>query len=91
MALTPLQRRICLLLAEQRKQGGEAYDVGGPAALNEALGGRRRSRDVDLFHDTAEALAETWKRDRATLTGAGLSLEVAREAPSFRPWRRRGR
>ena len=82
MALTPLQRRICLLLAEQRKRGGESYVAGG-TALNEALGGQRRSHDVDLFHDTEEALAVTWQRDRATLTGAGLALEVAREAPSF--------
>jgi hypothetical protein len=82
MALTPLQRRICLLLAEQRKLGGESYVAGG-TALNEALGGRRRSHDVDLFHDTEEALAVTWQRDRATLSGAGLDLVVTREAPSF--------
>lgn len=82
MALTALQRRICLLLAAQRKAGGESYVAGG-VALNEALGGRRRSRDVDLFHDTEEALAVTWRRDRATLTGAGLRLEVTREAPAF--------
>ena len=82
MALTALQRRICLLLAEQRKAGGESYVAGG-VALNEALGGPRRSRDVDLFHDTEEALAVTWRRDRETLTGAGLRLEVTREAPAF--------
>ena len=66
MALTPLQRRICLLLAEQRRRSGEAY-VAGAAALNELLGAARRSHDVDLFHDTAEALAVTWERDRAAL------------------------
>lgn len=82
MALTTLQRRICLLLAEQRKRGGESYVAGG-AALNEVLAGARRSRDVDLFHDTEEALAVTWQRDRATLEGAGLGLEVTREAPAF--------
>jgi hypothetical protein len=82
MALTTFQRRICLLLAEQRKLGGESYVAGG-AALNEALGGSRRSRDVDLFHDTEQALAVTWQRDRATLLGAGLRVEVTREAPAF--------
>lgn len=82
MALTTLQRRICLLLAEQRKRGGESYVAGG-AALNEALAGTRTSRDVDLFHDTEEALAVTWKRDRATLVEAGLRVEVTREAPAF--------
>lgn len=82
MALTPLQRRICLLLAERRRQAGESYVAGG-TALNEALGGARRSRDVDLFHDTEEALAATWRDDRAVLAGAGLALQVTREAPSF--------
>ena len=37
--------------------------VTGGVALNELLGGRRRSRDVDLFHDTAEALLATWQAD----------------------------
>jgi hypothetical protein len=82
MALSPLQRRICLLLAEQRKQGGESYVAGG-TALNEALGGLRRSRDVDLFHDTEEALAATWRQDREALSRAGLELRVTREARAF--------
>jgi len=82
MALTPFQPRICLLLAEQRKRVGESYVAGG-AALNELLGGTRRSRDVDLFHDTAEALAVTWERDRATLAVAGLRVTPSREGPSF--------
>lgn len=82
MALTPLQRRICLLLAEQRKRSGESYVAGG-VALNELLGGTRMSRDVDLFHDTEEALAATWAQDRLTLQGAGLRVETSREGPSF--------
>lgn len=82
MALTPLQRRICRLLANLRRQGGESYVAGG-VALNELLGGARVSRDVDLFHDTAEALAVTWSRDRDTLVAAGLRVVTSREGPSF--------
>lgn len=82
MALTPLQRRICRLLADLRRQGGESYVAGG-VALNELLGGARVSRDVDLFHDTAEALAVTWSRDRDTLVAAGLRVTPSREGPSF--------
>jgi len=38
MALTTLQRRICLLLAEQRKRGGESYVAGGADAPTAAPG-----------------------------------------------------
>lgn len=82
MALTPLQRRVCRLLADQRRQGGESYVAGG-GALNELLGGSRRSRDVDLFHDTEAALAATWPKDRDALLAAGLTVETLRERPAF--------
>ncbi len=82
MALTPLQQRICRLLADQRKQSGESYVAGG-GALNEHLGGTRKSRDVDLFHDTEAALVATWPKDRETLLAAGFTVETIREAPAF--------
>lgn len=82
MALTQLQRRICRILAEHRKQLGESYVAGG-AALNELLDGARRSRDLDLFHDTEEALAATWARDRDALTAAGFTVEALRVMPLF--------
>jgi hypothetical protein len=78
MALTYLQRRVCLLLAEERKRSGESYVAGG-AALNECLRGRRVSRDVDLFHDTAEAVAATWAKDRDLLLAAGLTVTLRRQ------------
>ncbi len=58
MALTDLQRRICRLLAANRVASGESYVAGG-TALNEVIGATRISRDVDLFHDTDEALLVT--------------------------------
>jgi hypothetical protein len=82
MALTPFQRSLCRLLAERRKQDGESYVAGG-VALNELLGGSRISRDVDLFHDTEEAVAVASKADRELFTAAGLSVEVLRERPGF--------
>jgi hypothetical protein len=47
------------------------------------LAAPRRSRDIDLFHDTERALSETWKSDRHLLTTNGFVLDVLREAPSF--------
>lgn len=82
MALTDLQRRVCVLLADQRKRSGESY-VAGDTALNELLGARRVSHDVDLFHDTEAALAATWAADRATFVASGLRVTPVREAPSF--------
>jgi hypothetical protein len=82
MALTELQRRICRVLAERRKRQGESYVAGG-AALNELLGGARRSHDLDLFHDTQEALAATWDADREALASAGMIIEPIRVLPSY--------
>ena len=59
MALSEFQRRLCRLLADERKRSGESYVAGG-VALNELLAGQRRSRDIDLFHDAQEALATSW-------------------------------
>lgn len=49
MALTPLQQRVCRVLADQRKAAGESYVAGG-GALNELLRGLRKSRDIDFSH-----------------------------------------
>lgn len=82
MALTDLQRDICRLLADNRIRSGESYVAGG-AALNEILKAPRVSRDLDLFHDTAEALAAAWQADRVSLEAAGYVVSVLRERPSF--------
>lgn len=82
MALTTFQRDVCRLLARNRVRSGESY-VAGAAALNELLRGPRRSRDIDLFHDTEEALAVSWSADRDSLEAEGYALEVIRERPTF--------
>lgn len=82
MALTEFQRGVCRLLAENRIRSGESYVAGG-AALNELLHAPRRSRDIDLFHDTEQALAASWQADRTTLEANGYGLSVVRERPTF--------
>jgi hypothetical protein len=82
MPLTDFQRRVCRLLAQGRLSSGESY-VAGAAALNEALGTSRVSRDIDLFHDTDAALAASWTEDRATLLARGLEVQVIRSHATF--------
>jgi hypothetical protein len=82
MAITGFQATVLRLLAQHRVQRGDRYVAGG-GALNELLRAPRRSRDIDLFHDTDEALSETWKADRKLLEAGGYAVAVLREAPSF--------
>jgi len=82
MALTQLQRAICRLIADNRVAAGDGYVAGG-AALNELIGASRLSRDIDLFHDTDEALVATWRADRSLLEERGYAVRVLRELPAL--------
>lgn len=82
MALTEYQLSILRLLAGERKRRGERYVAGG-AALNALLKAPRLSRDLDIFHDSDEAIAESWEADRRALVADGHTLAVVREAPAF--------
>jgi hypothetical protein len=82
MALTEYQCSILRLLALERKNRGERYVAGG-AALNALLSAPRLSRDLDLFHDTDEAIAASWEADRKALVTSGNTVTVVREVPSF--------
>lgn len=82
MALTKFQRELCRVLAQQRIASGESY-VASRAALNELMSTPRVSRDIDLFHDTAEAVAATFEADRKLLLELGFELHLLRERPSF--------
>ena len=82
MAATPYQCGILKILAAQRKKAGESYVAGG-VALNQLLAAPRQSRDIDLFHDSQEAVTATWRQDRALLVASGYAVEPIREAQSF--------
>ncbi|MCE9637386.1 MAG: nucleotidyl transferase AbiEii/AbiGii toxin family protein [Planctomycetes bacterium] len=82
MALTAYQLDICRLIARQRIASGESYVAGG-AALGAVTGSTRISRDIDLFHDTAEAVRTSWAADRQLLEEAGNSVVAVRERGSF--------
>jgi len=82
MALTEFQRTVCRIVAQQRRESGESYVAGG-TALNEATGSARISRDIDLFHDTAESVAACWTADRALLEAAGYLVQSERERDGY--------
>ena len=82
MALTDYQRGILALLAARRIERQESYLAGG-AALTVATGSPRLSRDIDLFHDSREALLSTWEDDRRILLSEGYEFDVRRQAPTF--------
>jgi hypothetical protein len=82
MALTDFQRRLLRLIAENRIAAGESY-VAGAAALNELIGGSRISRDIDLFHDSDEAVSASWDADRRVLERQGLQVQVLRERSAY--------
>lgn len=82
MALTRFQRDVCRALAERRRTRGDSYVAGG-IALNLALNAQRLSRDLDLFHDTTEAVSAAWDADRVLLEGQGYLVNSERERPGF--------
>lgn len=83
MALTAHQRNICRLISQRLRDTGESYVAGG-VALNVLLGGRRLSRDIDLFHDAAEAVTSGYRRDRETLERNGYGFEILRDFPGYK-------
>jgi hypothetical protein len=82
MSLTRFQQAVCRLIAANRLEQGEAYVAGG-VALNLLTGGKRLSRDIDLFHDTLEALDVTWHADRRLLESHGYELRSIHERPGY--------
>lgn len=82
MALTSFQKNICKLISANRIQNKESYIAGG-TALNTLIDSSRISKDIDLFHDTQEALAVTWSMDRKLLTANNYKVQIVRERPAF--------
>ena len=71
MALTELQKRIMRRLSANRSE--TSYLAGG-VILN--LDWPRRSDDIDIFHDTDEAVSAAALKDIADLESAGFRISV---------------
>jgi hypothetical protein len=57
--------------------------VAGGAALSAITASPRVSRDIDLFHDTGEAVAATWEADRRLLMAHGYGIDLRRQLTGF--------
>ena len=79
MPLTPLQREVARLLANNRNPDSH---VAGGAVINRGESTLRYSDDLDIFHDVAESVADSAARDADTLLRHGFSVEwsLRREA-----------
>jgi hypothetical protein len=82
MALSAIQRDVCQLLAARRRARGNSYVAGG-VALSVALETQRQSRDLDIFHDTTEAVSASFDADRDLLLGRSYRLTVLRQQPGY--------
>lgn len=82
MALTGIQRTVLNTIASNRMASGESYIAGG-AALNTFLEAPRQSEDVDVFHDTEEAVLFGFETDQKTLLEAGFEVKLERRYETF--------
>lgn len=58
--------------------------VAGATVLNQSENSPRFSKDIDLFHDTEDALIQAFATDRETLIQAGFAVEVNRDLETFK-------
>jgi hypothetical protein len=61
---------------------GESYVAGG-SALNQLTHSPRVSRDIDLFHDSSEAVRTSWENDRAAFLANGYEVKIIRQHEAF--------
>src|SRR2546428_2271667 len=80
MPLGDLERRILQTLAANRHP--DSY-IGGATVINRAPHSPRFSRDVDLFHDTAESVAQSAQADFLTLNSHGFQVHWLLNQPTF--------
>lgn len=81
MAITKFQLNILQIISRNRVLSGESYFAGG-AALNSLIEAPRLSNDIDLFHDTSEAVRWAVGEDSEALRAADyqVDIEIDREA-----------
>lgn len=82
MALTGFQCELLKTLAANRVANAGSYVAGG-LAFNHTLKTPRVSRDIDIFHDSREAMFRSWEADRETLEQFGCAVRPRRVLDYF--------
>ncbi len=80
MPIGEFERDVLRIIAANRNP--DSY-LAGATVLHQAPNSPRASRDVDIFHDTTESLAESVERDIATLQAAGFQVEPGKPQGTF--------
>ncbi len=80
MPLGNFEREVLRVIAANRNP--DSF-VGGATVLLRSPDSPRSSRDVDLFHDTAESIARSVEADVAALRAAGWAVEMDGSQPAF--------
>ena len=80
MPISESQARVLREIARHRDPG--SY-LAGATVLHQQRTSPRFSRDLDIFHDLADRVAQCAETDAATLRAAGFELEWILRAPAF--------
>lgn len=80
MPLTKVQREVLSALSEQRSASSH---LAGATGLLMSSRSPRRSQDVDLFHDTEQAVAMAFAADRMQLVARGYQVNVLLSQPGL--------
>lgn len=82
MALTDFQLNILRMIARNRVESGESYIARG-VALNALLDAPRLSQDIDIFHDTQEAVRWAVDADSNALRANGCEVRIEIDRNAF--------
>lgn len=82
MPIGPFEREVLQVLARQRSP--DSF-IGGATVLHQSPASPRASADVDIFHESAEAVRDAYQQDCAALELAGYRVElIIKSAPFLR-------
>jgi hypothetical protein len=78
--ISKFQKNVLALLKSNRSP--DSYIAGG-TAIQRDPDSLRFSNDIDFFHETDQAVTDSFQQDRSALTNAGYSFEIQISQPSF--------